>query len=73
MLETRWLRPSVSSFTCFICLSVLWLISLLRLFSSLIKALKASTVVLSSAGMGLSLLLEPSVLFSSPLAACLPA
>ena len=56
---------SVSARTCTICLSVVWLSSLLTLFSSLITVFRASTTALSSAGMGDSLLEDASVFVSS--------
>ena len=56
---------SVSARTCTICLSVVWLSSLLTLFSSLITVFRASTTALSSAGIGDSLLEDASVFVSS--------
>ena len=56
---------SVSARTCTICLSVVWLSSLLTLFSSLITVFSDSPTALSSAGIGDSLLEDASVFVSS--------
>ena len=59
------LSASVSSLTCLIPLSVVWLISLLTLFSSLIIVFSASTTAANSAGICDSLVDVASVLLTS--------